>query len=96
MKDFKIGEEIRTQRQRKGISQEAMAFDLDISQAAYSKIEREETQLTITRLYDIADILKISAFTLLPKPKYGSGINSSGIKRFFQKLGTFFSFRKNG
>ncbi|MEJ7693837.1 helix-turn-helix transcriptional regulator [Daejeonella sp.] len=94
MKDITIVDEIRRQRQRKGISQEAMAFDLSISQAAYSKIERGETELTISRIYEIADILEISVFDLLPKSKYGTGINTFGIRNIVKRLGTFFRFGK--
>lgn len=70
-----VGEKIRIQRLTKKYSQEYMAFMLNISQAAYSKIERDETELTVQRVFDIAEILEISPCTFLPKPKYGSGIN---------------------
>ncbi|MGZ3765579.1 MAG: helix-turn-helix domain-containing protein [Mucilaginibacter sp.] len=73
MKD--VGEKIRLQRLAKKYSQEYMAFMLNISQAAYSKIERDETELTIQRIFDIAEILEINPFTLLPKPKHGTSIN---------------------
>ncbi|MDB5143390.1 MAG: helix-turn-helix protein [Mucilaginibacter sp.] len=72
MKD--VGEKIRLQRLTKKYSQEYMAFMLDISQPAYSKIERDETELTIQRIFDIAEILEINPFTLLPKPKHGASI----------------------
>ena len=49
---------IKKIRKEKGISHEAMAFDLGISQVAYSKIEKNETKLTLERLYKIADILE--------------------------------------
>jgi transcriptional regulator with XRE-family HTH domain len=49
---------IKEIRKEKGISHEAMAFDLGISQVAYSKIEKNETKLTLERLYKIADILE--------------------------------------
>ena len=55
---------IRTIRKHKGISHEAMAIDLGISQTAYTKMENEKTKLTVDRLQEIADILdvKISDF----------------------------------
>ena len=49
---------IKKIRKEKGISHEAMAFDLGISQVAYSKIEKNETKLTLERLYKIADNLE--------------------------------------
>jgi transcriptional regulator with XRE-family HTH domain len=65
-----LGETIRLQRLTKKYSQEYIAFMLEISQAAYSKIERNETELTVKRLYEIAEILEISPFAVLPKSKY--------------------------
>ena len=94
MKKFKIGEEIRCQRVLKGISQEAVAYHLGISQAAYSKIERDETEITVARVYEIADLLQISALRLLPAPKYASGIHSGGIRAFFAKVRNLFRFGK--
>ncbi|MDT3401258.1 helix-turn-helix domain-containing protein [Mucilaginibacter terrae] len=82
----KIGEKIRIQRLEKNYSQEYMAFMLDISQAAYSKIERCETTMSLPRIYAIAEILQISPFVLMPKPKYGTGINIHFIYATFDKL----------
>ncbi len=56
---------IKEIRREKGISHEAMAFDLGISQVAYSKIEKNETKLTLERLYKIADILDSKISNLL-------------------------------
>lgn len=70
-----IGEKIRIQRLIKNYSQQYMAFMLDISQAAYSNLERDETELTVRRIYEIAEILEISPFILLPKPRFGTYIN---------------------
>jgi transcriptional regulator with XRE-family HTH domain len=88
MKD--VGEKIRLQRLTKKYSQEYMAFMLNISQAAYSKIERDETELTIQRIFDIGEILEINPFTLLPKPKHGSGIRIT-YYRTLNKLRKFFT-----
>lgn len=73
------GNRIRIQRLMKNYSQEYMAFELGISQAAYSKIERDETELSIRRIYAIAEVLEISPFVLLPKPRYGTGINHDAL-----------------
>lgn len=69
-----VGEKIRLQRLTKKYNQEYMAFCLEISQAAYSKIESGETKITLDRIYEIAEILEISPFVLMPKPKHGSSI----------------------
>jgi transcriptional regulator with XRE-family HTH domain len=83
------GEKIRIQRLTKNYSQEYMAFALGISQAAYSKLERGETEISLNRIFEIGEILEISAFELMPKPKYGTGINQEFIWRTLQKLRKF-------
>ena len=70
-----IGEKVRIQRLTKGFSQEYMAFMLEISQAAYSNLERNETEMTVTRIFEIAEIFEMSPYELMPKPKFSSGIN---------------------
>lgn len=51
---------IRQLRELKGFSQEVMAAELGITKRAYSKLERGDTQLTVTRLYEISKILGMS------------------------------------
>lgn len=62
-----IGKEIRLQRLQKGYSQCYMAYCLEISQNAYSKIELGQTDVTISRLIEVAQILDISVLALLKK-----------------------------
>jgi transcriptional regulator with XRE-family HTH domain len=86
-----VGEKIRLQRLTKNYSQEYMAFMLEISQAAYSKIERGETILTLPRVYEIAEILQVSPFIFMPRPKYGTSIAITyyktlvKLRRFWRK-----------
>ncbi len=94
MEELKICEAIRIIRQRKGVSQHAMAFHLNISQPAYSKMEMGETEIKIARLYEIADILEVSVFDLLPKSKYSTGINIFGFKNAWNRFRNFFTFSK--
>ena len=56
---------IRTIRKNRGYSHENMATDMKISQAAYTKIERGETKLTLDRLQQIAEILEVTVSDLL-------------------------------
>ena len=58
LKRMDILSNIREIRKEKGISHEAMAVNLGISQAAYTKLENKETKLTVDRLYKIAEILE--------------------------------------
>lgn len=60
-----IIEKIKEYRKKKGFSHENMADELNISQAAYSKIEKNETKLTVDRLYQIAEILETPVYDLL-------------------------------
>jgi transcriptional regulator with XRE-family HTH domain len=60
-----IAAKIRVQRMIKGYSQEYMAFRLNISQNAYSKLERGETELTVRRFYEIIEILEVPMNSLL-------------------------------
>lgn len=53
-----ILEKIKDIRKQKGFSHEYMAHKLDMSQPAYSKIEKNETVLSVDRLFKIAEILE--------------------------------------
>lgn len=50
----------------KGLSQENIASELGISIGAYSNIERGKSEVTVSRLYDLAKILKVSIMEFLP------------------------------
>lgn len=56
---------IKIVRKNKGISHEAMALNLGITQAAYTKLEHNKTKLTVERLYKIAEILEVQIEDLL-------------------------------
>ena len=49
---------------KKGLSHENMAFELGISQPAYTKLLQNKTKLTVERLYKIAEILEVSVLKL--------------------------------
>lgn len=53
----KIIEKIAQQRNKKGYTYENMAHELDITPAAYRKIETGETKLSVERLMKISEIL---------------------------------------
>ncbi|TAF63373.1 MAG: XRE family transcriptional regulator [Cytophagales bacterium] len=67
-----IGEKIRFFRNLRGYSQEAMAHELNISTTAYAKIERNETNVSLVRLQEIAQVLKVEleVITSLSDDKY--------------------------
>ena len=66
MKNFNYGENLRILRQRKGISQDAMAMNLNISQTKYSRMERRSNMWDSTLVEKIAEILRIPVSELLP------------------------------
>ncbi|MBI2271624.1 MAG: helix-turn-helix transcriptional regulator [Bacteroidetes bacterium] len=73
-----IGERIRIQRVSKSLSQENIADELDLSIGAYSNIERGKTEISVSRLYRIAKILKISPAQLLDvNPDTKNEVNES-------------------
>ncbi len=54
-----VGQKIRKIRQAKEFTQDNMAFELGITKSAYSKIEREESNISIKRLEEIAKVLEV-------------------------------------
>ncbi|WP_113636058.1 helix-turn-helix domain-containing protein [Nubsella zeaxanthinifaciens] len=56
---------IRSIRASKGFSQEYIANELGIKQAAYSNIESGKSDITLNRLHDIANLLEVSIFDLI-------------------------------
>jgi len=60
-----IGTKIRKLRELKDFKQEDMALKLGITTGAYSKMEREETDITHERLKQIAEIFNLSVVELL-------------------------------
>ena len=87
----KVEEKIRIQRAIKNYSQEYMAWCLGISQSAYSNLEKGETNISLQRVYDIAEILEISPFELMPPPRSGAGINGDFFQRTIYKLRKFWT-----
>lgn len=61
-----LAELIRSKRAGKGLKQEDIADRLGISIGTYSNIERGKTDITVSRLYEIADILDVSIYDFLP------------------------------
>ena len=62
---MKIGEKLRKIREMKGISQDYLATQMDISPQAYGKIEREETKLDFDRLEIIAKLMNVDPLDIV-------------------------------
>ncbi|HWZ35278.1 MAG TPA: helix-turn-helix transcriptional regulator [Mucilaginibacter sp.] len=60
-----VAANVKKRRNELRISQMQVAQMLKITQNAYSKIEMAKTKMSVERLYEIADILKIPASDLM-------------------------------
>jgi transcriptional regulator with XRE-family HTH domain len=58
----RIGEKIKKIRELRNYTQEYVARELEMSLANYSKIERDEIQLTIDRLEKIAVVFQLNSY----------------------------------
>ena len=52
-----VAEKVRLERLKQNLSQQNMADELGITAAAYSNLERGVSDISITRLFDLARIL---------------------------------------
>lgn len=76
-----MGNRIRVLRVSRELSQENMAAELKLSIGAYSNIERGVTDISISRLYRIAEILNANVFDLLdPNHKVENVLQDTGNK----------------
>lgn len=60
-----VKENIKNIRELKNYTQEYMADRMDISQAAYSKIEKGKTEITLLKLEEIATVFEITIEDIL-------------------------------
>ncbi len=54
-----VGQKIRKIREARDFTQDNLAFELGITKSAYSKIEREQSNISIKRLEQIAKALEV-------------------------------------
>ena len=62
---FNLGDNIKKFRELKNITREKMAADLGLSLSGYSKIERNEIDLTLSRIQKIAQVLEVDVSQIL-------------------------------
>ncbi|WP_297334291.1 helix-turn-helix transcriptional regulator [Flavobacterium sp.] len=70
-----IGQKIKRLREEKGITQEAMAVQLDVTQSNYGRLEKDDRRLNVVKLLKIARILDISISALFNETEAGSSEN---------------------
>jgi XRE family transcriptional regulator, regulator of sulfur utilization len=85
---MEIGEKIRYARLTKGYSQENMADFLGISTSAYGDIERNKTELTLSRAKKLSNILKMSILELIGEEIYTSKVLGESENDELEKLKT--------
>lgn len=61
-----VGHLVRNARLKKKISQEKLALICEIDRSYLGRIERGEVNLTVEKLYEIANALEVDAKDLLP------------------------------
>lgn len=91
----KIIEKIAQQRNRKGFTYENMADELELTPAAYRKIETGETKLTVERLFRISNILEtpVNEFLDFDKNQFVQN-NYSSDSIFSQRIDNFYQENK--
>ena len=83
MEEKEVANNIRKFRELKEKTREFMAAELDLSLSGYSKIERGETDITLTKLYKIAEILEVGVYEILNfdvKKIFNSNHNTNSIQ----------------
>ena len=75
----KVGERIRVARVTKGLIQQNMADELGLTVASYSNIERGVTDITITRLFEIARILQVKIENILDLVNSSQNVKDTGL-----------------
>jgi transcriptional regulator with XRE-family HTH domain len=61
-----VGSKIKQKRNDVRMSQDKLALLADIDRSYIGRIERGEVNITLEKLYEIADVLDCDAKTLLP------------------------------
>lgn len=83
----KVAERIRLARLAKNLSQQNIADELNITIAAYSNIERGITDISVTRLYQIATILGANPLNLMKdNQEYSFGDSSNPTENYSTSL----------
>ena len=83
-----IGALIREFRQAAGLSQENLAVYLDLSYQQVQKYEYGSSKITVDRLIQIADILRVPMSTFLPEGNWHFTTQETEAMVAFRKLRT--------
>lgn len=68
-----IGQRIKNLREEKGITQEAMALHLDVTQSNYGRLEKDDRRLNVVKLLKIVRILDVNISYIFNETMNGEG-----------------------
>jgi|SRR5690625_770775 len=89
-----VGNTIRKIREEKGITQEYMALELDVSQSNYGSLEKDDKRLTVPKLLKIAEVLEVD-ITYLFGEKATNSIHHKNDDKAQAPIGTIFSDKEH-
>jgi transcriptional regulator with XRE-family HTH domain len=74
-----IGQRIKKLREAKGITQETMAIQLDVTQSNYGRLEKDDRRLNVVKLLKIARILDLNICSLFTETDESKMSDASGF-----------------
>ena len=74
-----IGQRIKKLREEKGITQENMALQLDVTQSNYGRLEKDDRRLNVVKLLKIVRILDVNIMYLFNEVLGEQNAESSGL-----------------
>jgi len=74
-----VGQRIRKIREARDFTQDNLAFELGITKSAYSKIEREQSNVSVKRLEQIAKVLEVDIADFFKEQNVEETQNSYGF-----------------
>ena len=83
-----VGSRIKKLREERGLKQEYLANELDITQSSYGRLEKDDNRLTVTKLMKIAEVLKVSVSVLFGE-KASNVINENKGDNAQAQIGTY-------
>ena len=91
-----VRQKIAALRSNKNYTLENMAHELNITPSAYSKIETGKTKLSMSRLFDIAEIFKepVSSFLETGGTVFNQTNNENATGQYQQKIENFYQENK--
>jgi len=74
-----IGQRIKKLREEKGITQENMALQLDVTQSNYGRLEKDDRRLNVVKLLKIVRILDVNIMYLFNEVLGDQSMENSGL-----------------